>query len=234
MSHAAATTDTFDLDLDGDTLREECGVFGIFGHPDASAIVALGLHALQHRGQEAAGIVSFDGSVFHSERRPGLVGDSFSDGDTIAPKINALAASGDYDLVIATRDWHPADHNSFKDQGGIWPVHCVAGTQGAQLHPDLDRTKIDIVVDKGQAVDTNGYSGFEGTDLDEILRERGITQVTVVGLATDYCVKNTALDALKAGFQVTVDSTAARGVEVEPGDSRRALEEVRAAGGVIA
>jgi len=157
-----------------------------------------------------------------------------ADGDTIAPKINALAASGDYDLVVATRDWHPADHNSFAAQGGPWPVHCVAGTQGAQLHPDLDRTKIDIVVDKGQAVDTDGYSGFEATDLEALLRERGITQVTVVGLATDYCVKNTALDALKAGFQVTVDSTAARGVEVQPGDSEAALAEVRAAGGVIA
>lgn len=82
-----------DFDLDGDTLREECGVFGIFGHPDASAIVALGLHALQHRGQEAAGIVSFDGAVFHSERRPGLVGDSFSDGDTIA-RLKGRAAIG--------------------------------------------------------------------------------------------------------------------------------------------
>jgi nicotinamidase/pyrazinamidase len=157
-----------------------------------------------------------------------------AEGDTIAPKINALAASGDYDLVIATRDWHPADHNSFAAQGGPWPVHCVAGTQGAQLHPELDRTKIDIVVDKGQAVDTDGYSGFEGTDLETLLRERGITQVTVVGLATDYCVKNTALDALKAGLEVTVDSSAARGVEVEPGDTEAALAEVRAAGGVIA
>ena len=143
-----------------------------------------------------------------------------ADGDTIAPKLNALAGSGDYDLVIATRDWHPADHGSFEAQGGIWPVHCVAGTQGAQLHPDLDQTKVDIVVDKGQAVDTDGYSGFDGTDLEELLRERDITQVTVVGLATDYCVKNTALDALKAGFQVTVDSSAARGVEVEPGRFR--------------
>ena len=157
-----------------------------------------------------------------------------ADGDTIAPKLNALAGSGDYDLVIATRDWHPADHGSFEAQGGIWPVHCVAGTQGAQLHPDLDQTKVEIVVDKGQAVDTDGYSGFDGTDLEELLRERDITQVTVVGLATDYCVKNTALDALKAGFQVTVDSSAARGVEVNPGDSEAALAEVRAAGGVIA
>ena len=91
MSHA--TNPSADFDLDGDTLREECGVFGIFGHPEASAIVALGLHALQHRGQEAAGIVSFDGSVFHSERRPGLVGDSFSDGDTIA-RLKGRAAIG--------------------------------------------------------------------------------------------------------------------------------------------
>lgn len=155
------------------------------------------------------------------------------EGDTIAPKLNALAASGDYDVVIATRDWHPADHSSFSEQGGPWPVHCVAGTQGAQLHPDLDRSRIDITVDKGQDVKTDGYSGFAGTDLEEILRERGITQVTVVGLATDYCVKNTALDALRAGFAVTVDSGAARGVEVEPGDSERALADVRAAGGVI-
>lgn len=89
---ASASAD-FNLDLDGDTLREECGVFGIFDHPDASAIVALGLHALQHRGQEAAGIVSFDGAVFHSERRPGLVGDSFSDGETIA-RLKGRAAIG--------------------------------------------------------------------------------------------------------------------------------------------
>jgi nicotinamidase/pyrazinamidase len=155
-------------------------------------------------------------------------------GDEIADRINELAASGDYDLVVATRDWHPADHTSFSEQGGIWPVHCVAGTHGAQLHPALNPLSIDLTIDKGQAVDTDGYSGFEGTGLEEILRERGVTQVTVVGLATDYCVKNTALDALRAGFQVTVDSTAVRGVEVEPGDSERALAEVRAAGGVMA
>jgi nicotinamidase/pyrazinamidase len=156
------------------------------------------------------------------------------DGDRIAAKLNALAASGDYDLVVATRDWHPADHSSFKVNGGPWPVHCVAGTVGAQLHPDLDQTRIDVIVDKGQDVATDGYSGFAGTDLEEILRERGITDVTVVGLATDYCVKNTALDGLRAGFEVTVDTAAVRGVEVESGDSERALAEVRAAGGVMA
>jgi nicotinamidase-related amidase len=155
-------------------------------------------------------------------------------GDEIAARINALAASGDYDLVVATRDWHPPDHGSFAERGGPWPVHCVAGSPGAQLHPALDASRVDVIVDKGQDPDTEGYSGFEGTRLAELLHERGITQVTVVGLATDYCVKNTALDALRQGFQVTVDSTAVRGVEVAPGDSERALAEVRAGGGVIA
>ena len=113
-------------------------------------------------------------------------------------------------------------------------MHCVAGTPGAELHDGLDRSKVDVIVDKGQSSDTDGYSGFEGTDLESILKQHGITQVTVVGLATDYCVKNTALDALRAGFQVTVDTSAVRGVDVEPGDSERALAEVRAAGGVMA
>jgi len=156
------------------------------------------------------------------------------DGDAIAPRLNDLAGSGEYDVVVATRDWHPPDHGSFAEQGGPWPVHCVAGTPGAELHHALDPTPIDAVVDKGQARDTEGYSGFEGTQLAALLRDRDVEHVTVVGLATDYCVKNTALDALREGFSVTVDSTATRGVEVEPGDSERALEEVRTAGASVA
>jgi nicotinamidase/pyrazinamidase len=156
------------------------------------------------------------------------------DGDAIAGRINDLAASGAYDVVVATRDWHPADHGSFSENGGPWPVHCVAGTPGAELHHALDPTPIDAVVDKGQARDSEGYSGFEGTQLASLLHERDVEHVTIVGLATDYCVKNTALDALRQGFAVTVDSTATRGVEVEPGDSERALEQVRAAGASVA
>ena len=155
-------------------------------------------------------------------------------GDEVAGRINELAASGDYDLVVATRDWHPPDHGSFAERGGPWPVHCVAGTPGAQLHPALDETYVDVVVDKGTDSQTEGYSGFEGTRLADLLHERGIDRVTVVGLATDYCVKNTALDALREGFGVTVDSTAVRGVDVQEGDSERALEELRAAGAAIA
>ena len=156
------------------------------------------------------------------------------DGDAIAPWLNDLAASGEYDLVVATRDWHPPDHGSFAEHGGPWPVHCVAGTPGAELHHALDPTPLDAVVDKGQARDTEGYSGFEGTGLAGLLRDRGVDHVTVVGLATDYCVKNTALDALREGFSVTVDSTATRGVDLELGDSERALAEVRTAGASVA
>jgi nicotinamidase/pyrazinamidase len=156
------------------------------------------------------------------------------EGDAIAERVDELARSGDYDLVVATRDWHPPDHGSFVAQGGPWPPHCVQGTPGADLHPGLDRALVDVVVDKGQDPATEGYSGFEATNLEQLLRERGVDHVTVVGLATDYCVKNTALDALKAGFGVTVDSTAVRAVDVRVGDGEQALEHVRAAGGSIA
>ena len=156
------------------------------------------------------------------------------DGDAIAERVNQLAGDDRFDLVVATRDWHPADHGSFVEQGGPWPPHCVQGSQGADLFPALERANVDVVIDKGQDPGTEGYSGFEATNLDELLRGRGIDKVTIVGLATDYCVKNTALDALREGFEVTVDSEGVRGVEVEEGDSERALEELREAGATVA
>jgi nicotinamidase/pyrazinamidase len=151
-------------------------------------------------------------------------------GDEIAGRINELASSGRYDLVIATRDWHPANHASFADYGGPWPVHCVQGSWGAELHPALDQSSIQRVVDTGYEPDIEGYSAFEKTALAKLLHERGITKVTVVGLATDYCVKHTALDALREGFEVEIDTDAMRPVEVEPGDGERAIEEMLAAG----
>ena len=153
-----------------------------------------------------------------------------AEGDAIADRVNELAASGDFDLVVATRDWHPADHSSFAERGGPWPPHCVQGTEGAELHPALDRSRLDAVVDKGQGTGDEGYSAFEKTGLERLLRDRGIDELTVVGLATDYCVKNTAIAAAGLGFGVTVDPEAVRAVEVEPGDSDRALDEMRAAG----
>ena len=156
------------------------------------------------------------------------------EGDQIAEHVNELAADPRFELVVATRDWHPADHGSFDQEGGPWPVHCVQDSEGAQLHPALDHANLDVIVDKGQNPATEGYSGFDETGLERLLRERGIDRVTVVGLATDYCVKNTALDALRHGFEVTVDTAGVRGVELQPGDSQRALEEVRSAGGTVA
>src|SRR3954465_3374418 len=154
-------------------------------------------------------------------------------GDDIAGRLNELAADPRFEVVAATRDWHPPDHGSFREQGGIWPPHCVQGTNGAELHPGLDRTRLGVTGGKGQGPATEGYSGFEATLLEELLRAHGVDHVTIGGIATDYCVKNTALDALRLGFGVTIDREAVRGVEVETGDSERALDEIRAAGGEV-
>ncbi len=155
------------------------------------------------------------------------------DGDAIAGRVNELVDSGEFDLVVATRDWHPPDHNSFEAQGGPWPPHCVQDTYGAQLHPSLEPARVDAIVDAGYEPQLEGYWGFESTDLAAILREHDVDAVTVVGLATDYCVKETAADALREGLRVTVDRAGIRGIDVEPGDSERALDELRAAGATI-
>jgi nicotinamidase/pyrazinamidase len=148
-------------------------------------------------------------------------------GDEIVGAVNRLATEAP--PVIATRDWHPPDHRSFVEEGGTWPVHCVRETAGAQLHPDL-HASLDMIIDKGQAREHEGYSGFGGTGLERLLRERGVDTVHVVGLALDYCVKATALDAREAGFDVVVHREATRAVNVEPGDDERAVADLRAAG----
>jgi nicotinamidase/pyrazinamidase len=155
-------------------------------------------------------------------------------GDEILGRVRELIESGRFDLVVATRDWHPADHRSFEEQGGPWPPHCVQGTAGAELHPSLPRDQIDVVVDAGYRPELEGYSGFEQTELASVLREHDIERVTVVGLATDYCVRHTALDALGEGFDVVVDKQGIRGIDVQPGDSERALEELESRGATVA
>jgi len=153
-------------------------------------------------------------------------------GDDVVPAINRLLGLTDW-LTVATRDWHPADHCSFKAQGGIWPPHCVAGTDGAAFHPALDQARIGTVVSKAVTRDAEAYSGFHGTDLATRLAARGIRRVFVCGLATDYCVKATALDARSAGLDVVVIEDAIRGVEVTPGDCVKAVDEMRAAAIVL-
>ena len=167
-----------------------------------------------------------------------------AEGDRIAGPINDLLDS--FDLVIATRDWHPTEHGSFQgievdpatwrgaDPASIWPVHCVEGTPGAELNPALDSAKVDVVIDKGQDPDSQGYSAFQDTRLGDLLREAGVNRLFVTGLATDYCVKNSVLDALRRGFDVTVVEDAVRGVDVEPGDSERALRNMEEAGAHLA
>lgn len=150
------------------------------------------------------------------------------EGDAVIEPINRLAR--ELPFVVATRDWHPPDHHSFAAHGGPWPEHCVAGTPGAQIHDRVDVREIDVLVDKGRAPDTDGYSGFEDTDLEALLRDSGVDTVNVTGLALDYCVKATALDARRAGFDVVVHRGATRAVEARPGDAERAVSELLAAG----
>lgn len=149
-------------------------------------------------------------------------------GDEIVPVLNrylgAFVAAGLG--VFATRDWHPADHCSFRAQGGIWPSHCVAGTAGAAFAPTLALPASATIISKATERDRDAYSGFAGTDLEVRLRKAGITRVFVGGLATDYCVLNTVRDARALGFDVVLLADAVAAVNVTPGDGPRALAEM--------
>jgi len=149
-------------------------------------------------------------------------------GDEVIEPINALLAGGGFDLVVATRDWHPPDHASFISQGGPWPPHCVRDTPGAQISSAIDHVAIDVVIDTGSTRDAEGYSAFESEELRELIRARGLDVLTVTGLATDYCVKHTARDALREGLDVRIPTGAVRGIDAD--GSRRALSELAEAG----
>jgi nicotinamidase/pyrazinamidase len=175
------------------------------------------------------------------------------EGDRVIPVVNRLL--GRFGLVVATQDWHPPDHGSFAanhpgrkageaiDLNGLpqilWPVHCVQNTPGADFHPALDRGRIERVFHKGTDPAIDSYSGFfdngrrRATGLADFLRERRVTDVFVCGLATDYCVKATALDAAALGFRTHLVDDACRGVQLRPGDIARAIAEMRAAGVVV-
>ena len=127
--------------------------------------------------------------------------------------------------IIFTRDWHPSDHNSFKEQGGPWPPHCVQDTEGAKFHPNLLIPATGEIVSKADKKD-EAYSFFQATDLAATLHRREIKRLLVGGLATDYCVKETVLDGLREGFEVFHLDDASKGVNVKPDDSERALQEM--------
>ncbi|MBC8351949.1 MAG: bifunctional nicotinamidase/pyrazinamidase [Planctomycetes bacterium] len=173
-----------------------------------------------------------------------------ADGDAVVPIANRLMPH--FDIVVATQDWHPAIHKSFASQHEgtsigdvvklngleqmLWPDHCIQDSLGAALHADLDAGRIQRVFQKGTDIDIDSYSGFfdngyrQGTGLSEFLREHNVADVSVMGLATDYCVKFTAFDAVKLGLTTHLIKDGCRGVNVNPGDVDRALEEMSRVG----
>ena len=155
-------------------------------------------------------------------------------GDEVVTPLNKLIR--DFldrgELVYESRDWHPATTKHFEKDGGTWPVHCVQHTSGAAFHPALIRDPRIKVVSKGLG-DTDCYSAFDETDLEEQLKNQGVQEIWVGGLATDYCVKSTVLGAREKGFKVKAVKDAMRGVNLKPGDDERAIEEMRAAGAEI-
>jgi len=150
------------------------------------------------------------------------------EGETIVATVNGFMEK--FPLIIASKDWHPEKSVHF-DQ---WPVHCVKNTHGAEFHPDLNLKIIQKIFLKGTGNRDDGYSAFEATeDLVAYLKSKEITSIYVCGLATDYCVKVSALDAVKTGFKVFLITDAIKGVEVKPGDVARTLEEIKNAGVVF-
>jgi nicotinamidase/pyrazinamidase len=175
------------------------------------------------------------------------------DGDAVVPVANRLMPQ--YDLVVATQDWHPADHQSFASQHPgkqpgdvirlagleqvLWPDHCVQGTPGAAFVKALHTTHFRKIFHKGTDPDIDSYSGFfdnghrKSTGLDAFLKEQGVTAFDIMGLATDYCVKFTVLDALKLGFGVTVIPAGCRGIDLNPGDCEKAIEDMKRTGATL-
>jgi nicotinamidase/pyrazinamidase len=154
-------------------------------------------------------------------------------GDQIVPIVNRLIP--EFPLVISTQDWHPANHISFKPRGGPWPPHCVQGTRGAELHPDLKTDTIAYYFRKASSPDRDDYSEFAGKDdrgrsLDETLKSHGVKQLYVVGLATDYCVLETVLDGIKYGYEVYPVTDAMRAVNVNLDDGEKALQKMAGSG----
>lgn len=176
-----------------------------------------------------------------------------SDGHAVIEVANRLMP--DYDLVVATQDWHPAEHRSFASQHPgrsigeqvvldgvdqiLWPDHCVQGTPGADFAPGLRTDQIHHIVRKGTEPTVDSYSGFfdnarrKATGLERYLRSKGVDEVHIIGLATDYCVKFTALDAIDLGFHAVVLTEGTRGVELNAGDCQRAIDEMKSAGVIV-
>lgn len=154
-----------------------------------------------------------------------------AEGNRIFEPVNRIAPL--FAFVVATRDWHPPDHRYFADRGGPWPYHCLQDTAGAEFSAELEIAHVHEIVSKGTDPHTDGYSGFAGTELAHMLRRRDVKRVFVCGLATDYCVKATAIEALEHGFETVVLADAIAAVKLRPEDEEQALEAMRQAGAHI-
>lgn len=156
------------------------------------------------------------------------------EGDQVVPVFNRYIEvfEKSHAPIYACRDWHPKNHSSFKEQGGPWPSHCVQETEGARFHPDLKLPANTIVISKGWHQEDDSYSEFESTNLELYLKRQGIRSLFVGGLATDYCVKNTVLDACRLGFETYLLTDTIRGIDVRKGDSEKAVKEMKKAGAI--
>jgi nicotinamidase/pyrazinamidase len=157
------------------------------------------------------------------------------EGDKVVPILNkwideAIATGTP---IFVTRDWHPANHISFKERGGPWPPHCVQETWGAAFHSELRLPQHVHIISKADTADTDSYSAFGGTDLSSRLKNAGVKRIWIGGLTQDYCVRESSLDALREGFEVRVIVDATRAVNVNPDDGRRALEDIQNAGAIL-
>lgn len=157
-------------------------------------------------------------------------------GDEVIPVANEwiqFFASEGFPIV-ATRDWHPSNHCSFTAQGGPWPLHCVQGSLGSQFHPKLKMSPGTLIVSGATKPTEEAYSGFQGTSLEDRLEDLEAETLYVIGLATDYCIKQTVLDACRLGFRVVLLQDGVRGIDVQADDSQKALHEMRLAGAIVA
>jgi nicotinamidase/pyrazinamidase len=163
-----------------------------------------------------------------------------ADGDLVMPVLSAWAAAAELAgvPVFVSRDWHPPRTTHFEEYGGVWPPHCVIGTRGAEFHPDLTLPPSAVVVSKGMGATEDAYSAFQARDADErplatLLAERGVKHLYVMGLATDYCVKASALAGLEHGLRITVVAEGIRAVNLQPDDGQKAIDEMHNAGAEI-
>ena len=183
-------------------------------------------------------ITKFDALIVVDMQRDFMPGGALPvpEADTIVPTVNRYIQifKNRGSTIVATRDWHPVNHISFTTRGGPWPPHCIQGTSGAEFHPDLALPENSIVVSKATDPDKEAYSGFDGTDLNSILRERGVKRIFVCGVATNYCVKATAIDGVKLGYTVIVLLDAVKGIDIPPGSVDKALNEMLDMGIILA